>query len=133
MPSDSGPVHGKFYTVEELMRLVRNNLRLARSCPPGKQRNEHRRDAKSLRALFASKSWLIERLPSALEHEDDVAAVPDYRAYFIGADGHYAGSREINVSNDAAAVTSAKKMLDGKDIEIWSGLRKIIRLPHRAE
>jgi hypothetical protein len=133
MPSDSGPILRKFYTVEELMGLLRANLRLARSCPPGDKRNEHRRDAKSLRALFASKSWLIERLPAALEDEDDVAGVPNYQAYFVGADGHYTGSREINVNNDGAAITSAKKMLDGKDIEIWSGLRKIIRLPHRAE
>ena len=133
MPSDSGPILGKYYTVEELMNLLRANLRLARSCPPGDERNEHRRDAKSLRALFASNSWLIERLPASLEDDDDDAAVPNYRAYFVGADGHYAGSREIKVSSDAAAITSAKKMLDGKDIEIWSGLRKIIRLPHLEE
>ena len=133
MPSDSGPILGKYFTVEELMDLLRANLRLARSCPPGNERNGHRRIAKSLRTFFASNSWLIERLPASLKDDDDVAGAPDYRAYFVGADGHYAGSRAINVSSDAAAITSAKKMLDGKDIEIWAGLRKIIRLPHLAE
>jgi hypothetical protein len=88
MPSDSGPILKKLYTGEILMSLLRANLRLARSCPPGDQRNEHGRDAKSLRALFASKSWLIERAPAVIEDEDAVTAEPNYRAYFVGTDGH---------------------------------------------
>jgi hypothetical protein len=62
-----------------------------------------------------------------------MAAISDYRAYFVGADGHFEGSRAIDCDNDTMAVASARKMLDGKDIEIWCGLRKIIRLPHKPE
>jgi hypothetical protein len=57
----------------------------------------------------------------------------DYRAFYVGADGHFAGSRELDADNDSTAIISAKKLLDGKDIEIWCGLRKIIRIPHKPE
>jgi hypothetical protein len=57
----------------------------------------------------------------------------DYRVYFVGADGHFAGSKALDCNSDKTAIASAKKLLDGKDVEIWCGLRKIIRLPHKSE
>jgi hypothetical protein len=57
----------------------------------------------------------------------------EYRAYYVGADGQFTGSRELDCENDSTAIASAKKLLDGHDIEIWNGLRKIIRLPHKPE
>lgn len=133
---DTRPVPGLLYTIEELVELVRVSLRYARSLPPREQRDEHRRVAKSLRALCRSRNWVIERASTAPIRSFDRAelkglSASEYRAYFVGADGDFAGSRALNVNNDTAAIESAKKMLDGKDLEIWCGARKIIRLPHK--
>jgi hypothetical protein len=54
----------------------------------------------------------------------------DYRAFYIGTNGQFAGSKELDCDTDAMAIASAIKLLDGKDIEIWDGLRKVVRLPH---
>ena len=60
--------------------------------------------------------------------------MPEYRAYYVGADGQFTGtSEELDCDSDLTAITSAKRLLDGNDIEIWNGLRKIIRLPHKPE
>ena len=59
-PDDIGPTLDQFYTTEELVELLRDNLRYARSFPPGEQRNQHRKIAKSLKALFLSKNWAID-------------------------------------------------------------------------
>jgi hypothetical protein len=56
----------------------------------------------------------------------------DYRAYYVETNGQLAaGSKELDCDTDITAIESARKMLDGKDIEIWDGLRKVIRLPHK--
>ena len=57
----------------------------------------------------------------------------DYRVYFVGLNGLFEGSKALDCDSDTTAVASARKLLDGKDIEIWCGLRKIIRLPHKPE
>jgi hypothetical protein len=57
----------------------------------------------------------------------------EYRVYYVGSNGHFEGFRAFECDNDSSAVASAKKLLDGKDVEIWCGLRKITRLPHKAE
>jgi hypothetical protein len=54
---DIGQYLEQFYTIEELVELYRDNLRRARSSPPGAQRDQHRKIARSLKALFKSKSW----------------------------------------------------------------------------
>jgi hypothetical protein len=59
MSSDGpGPVLAQRYTREELVELVRDNIRYARAFPPGPQRNQHRQIVVSLRALFKNKNWL---------------------------------------------------------------------------
>jgi hypothetical protein len=57
----------------------------------------------------------------------------EYRAFYVGSDGHLTGFRELDCDDDSTAIASAKKLLDGNDIEIWDGLRKIVRLPHKPE
>ena len=57
----------------------------------------------------------------------------EYRAYYVGTDGNFEGSRALDCDSDTTAIASARKLLDGKDVEIWCGLRKIIRLPHKPE
>jgi hypothetical protein len=54
----SEPLVERLYSIEEFVELRRNNLRYARSFPPGDERNRHRHDAASLRALFRDKNWL---------------------------------------------------------------------------
>jgi hypothetical protein len=57
----------------------------------------------------------------------------EYRAFYVGLDGALTGFRELDCDSDSTAIASAKKLLDGHDIEIWRGLRKIVRLPHKPE
>jgi hypothetical protein len=61
------------------------------------------------------------------------ALMSEYRAYYVGTDGNFEGSRALDCDSDTTAIASARKLLDGKDVEIWCGLRKIIRLPHKPE
>jgi hypothetical protein len=48
------------------------------------------------------------------------AEVSEYRAYVIGEDGHI-------------ATVWAKQLVDGHDVELWSGDRFVIRIDHKPE
>ena len=52
----------------------------------------------------------------------------EYRLFKVGADGHFIGFEPLVCDDDAQAVERAKRLLDGCDIEIWSGDRLVIRL-----
>ena len=52
------PVDQTLYSKAELFEHRRNILRLARSFPPGFERNHHRQVALLFRALFKNKKWL---------------------------------------------------------------------------
>jgi hypothetical protein len=54
----------------------------------------------------------------------------EYRAYVIGEDGHITNFRAFVCEGDADARIRAKQLLDGNDIELWSGNRFIIRFNH---
>jgi hypothetical protein len=58
--------------------------------------------------------------------------VAEYRAYAVGSDGHFIGFEPLICADDAEAIAKAKRLLDGHDIELWSGDRFVIRLLHRA-
>ena len=60
----------------------------------------------------------------------------DYRAYILGIDGH----RFVKVKDfssdqpdDAAALSAAKKLVDGHDVELWECGRLIARLSPNGE
>jgi hypothetical protein len=55
--NEIGLILEQFYTVEESVELWRDTVRHARSSRPAAQRNQHRKIARSLRALFESKDW----------------------------------------------------------------------------
>ena len=57
--------------------------------------------------------------------------MPEYRAYTVGVDGHFIGFEPIVCADDAAAVEKAKRLVDGHDVELWSGPRLIIRLERK--
>ena len=60
----------------------------------------------------------------------------DYRAYILGIDGH----RFIKVKDflsdqpdDAAALSAAKQLVDGHDVELWDCGRLVARLSPNGE
>jgi hypothetical protein len=53
--------------------------------------------------------------------------------YVIGLDGHFIRSIDLSCADDSAAITSAKRLVDGHDIELWQGDRKIAAFKHIEE
>src|SRR5579872_4709472 len=67
-------------------------------------------------------------------HGSDV--MRDYRAYILGIDGH----RFVKVKDfasdqpdDVAALSAAKKLVDGHDVELWDCGRLVARLASSGE
>jgi hypothetical protein len=56
------------------------------------------------------------------------AQVNEYRACMIGDDGHIRSSRAFVCGDDADAIVWAGQMVDGHDIELWSGERFVRRV-----
>jgi hypothetical protein len=52
----------------------------------------------------------------------------EYRAYFVGIDGHFVGYEPLVCVDDGEAIIKAKRLVDGHDVELWSGERMVIRL-----
>jgi hypothetical protein len=57
--------------------------------------------------------------------------VAEYRAFTIGADGHFVGFEPIVCDDDASAIERATRLLNDHDIEIWSRGRMVVRLHHK--
>jgi hypothetical protein len=56
-----------------------------------------------------------------------------YRVYVIGQDGHFIKSIDLSCADDSAAVESAKQLIDGHDLELWQGDRRIARFDSQPE
>ena len=52
----------------------------------------------------------------------------EYRAYTVGRDGHFMRVDVLICADDAEAIDKAKPLIDGHDIELWSGDRFVTRL-----
>jgi hypothetical protein len=52
----------------------------------------------------------------------------EYRAYFVGPDGHFVGYEPLVCANDSEAIEKARRLVDGHDVELWSGPRFVTRL-----
>jgi hypothetical protein len=52
----------------------------------------------------------------------------EYRAYTLDEDGHIIGCEPVVCAGDDEAIASAERLVDGRDIELWAGVRLIIRL-----
>jgi hypothetical protein len=50
----------------------------------------------------------------------------DYRVFFVGADGHFEGSRTFLCDTDETAIAWAR--LEDRPLELWSGARLVKRL-----
>jgi hypothetical protein len=59
--------------------------------------------------------------------------VEGYRAYTVGSDGRFISYEPMVCMNDAEATERAKRLVDDHDIELWSGVRVVIRLSHKSE
>jgi hypothetical protein len=59
--------------------------------------------------------------------------VHHYRAYVIGIDGHFIKSIDLNCADDNAAIESASRLVDGHDMELWQGDRRIMVFKHTQE
>jgi hypothetical protein len=46
----------------------------------------------------------------------------------VGVDGHFIRFEPLVCRDDAEAIEKAKRMVDGHDIEVWSGERPVIRI-----
>jgi hypothetical protein len=57
--------------------------------------------------------------------------MPDYRAYLIGSDGHIFQGVDLDMPDDEAAMVAALQLVDGHDVELWEGARKIGKFEHK--
>ena len=55
----------------------------------------------------------------------------EYRAYAIGEDGLYVSFETLDCVDDADAIETAKRLIIGRDIELWCGPRFVIRISHK--
>ena len=60
-------------------------------------------------------------------------SMQEYRVYLIGEDGHFFKSIDLSCADDGAAIESAKKLIDGHDIELWQLDRMIARFDSKPE
>ncbi len=57
----------------------------------------------------------------------------EYRAYIIGTDGHFLRAIELVCRDEESAKEYAKQLVDGHDVELWQGDRKISAFNHTKE
>jgi hypothetical protein len=57
----------------------------------------------------------------------------EYKINVIGALGHSVRSIRIDCTDDRRAIESAKQFIDGHDIELWQGDRRIARFDHEPK
>ena len=57
----------------------------------------------------------------------------DYRAYFVGPDGHVQNRVDLQCADDVEAIKLAKQLVDGYDVELWHLDRHIETFRHTAE
>jgi hypothetical protein len=55
--------------------------------------------------------------------------MPDYRVYFVGREGRFAGVKEFECDSDEVAIEKAQEFTDGRDIEPWERGRFIRKFP----
>jgi hypothetical protein len=52
----------------------------------------------------------------------------EYLAYIVGDDGHIVRLEPLACRDDCEAVSKAKRLVDGHDVEVLSGARLVIKL-----
>jgi hypothetical protein len=59
--------------------------------------------------------------------------VEEYRAYFVGHDGHFNGFEPLICADDGIAIEKAKRLVGAWGVELWSGPRLVARLEPTAK
>ncbi|WP_424631435.1 hypothetical protein [Bradyrhizobium sp. SYSU BS000235] len=59
--------------------------------------------------------------------------VQEYRAYFIGHDGHFIKAADLLCPDDEDAIKTAKQLIDGLSIELWQGGRQVAKFDANGE
>lgn len=54
-----------------------------------------------------------------------------YRAFLISSDHHIVDRVEIEFDGDDTAKERAKRLVDGHDVELWDGTRKIAKFTNK--
>lgn len=49
----------------------------------------------------------------------------DYRAYFVGGDGHFYEAVALVCADDAEAIEKARQLVDHREVELWQLDRKV--------
>ena len=57
----------------------------------------------------------------------------EYRAYFLAPDGRIKRPVDLECDDDEAAKEAAKRLVDGCDVELWQGRRKIETFRYRPQ
>ena len=75
----------------------------------------------------------VMRTPVALPPSSygKVRAVPEYRVYTVGPDGHFQSAVRLICPDDETAKEQAKQLIDGLDIELWQQARKVATFEHK--
>ncbi len=56
--------------------------------------------------------------------------MPTYRLYFLDTDAHISRPPEaFECADDQEAVQKARQLIDGKDLELWDGPRRVAFIP----
>ena len=59
--------------------------------------------------------------------------MPEYRFYTLTRDDHIRGvPTTVTCANDQEALRKAAEMVDGHDIELWTGNRRVSRIKARG-
>jgi hypothetical protein len=54
----------------------------------------------------------------------------EYRAYIMGPDGHIERRVDLICKDEDTAKEQARQLVDGHDVELWQGSRKLARFYH---
>ena len=57
----------------------------------------------------------------------------EYRAYILAPDGRIMRPVDLECDDDDAAIKTAQQLVDGHDVELWQGSRKIETFRYRPE
>lgn len=59
----------------------------------------------------------------------------EYRAYILASDGRIMLPIELDCPDDEAALEASRKLVEGRDVELWQGKRKIeiLRAAHKSQ
>jgi hypothetical protein len=60
-------------------------------------------------------------------------SLPIYRAYLFDKEDCVSSVHVVQAEDDRGAVDEAEELADGNDVEIWNGIRLVVRLANKSE